>query len=541
MNYVSVLPTWFLTVCILSFLSPAAGEEIAGQTDPRLDQKLTIKAIGKPLGEFLTSLSVKTGVKFTAREDVADHKFSVLVRDLTLADLMVSIEKVLHLRQTANKGKDGKLEYELWEDAKTKDEAGFRKTEARNMLAKQMNRAADVVKLPEEQIQQEMKEDPLLGPFIGEEHFRTAVEVYSLFDNQQRARLWETKTAKVPLTDLPKDLQESILEIFEEDHRRREQMENIKLTGTLGSMLFEVQEDPFASKALAFHMMGTDNVGLTLLFQASPEFGPDLLGNEELFALKENPDTHEYEAIAKQIEGRLAEKSKVKLDEEVTLPRALLQIADAEDIDIVADHFTPRYSMASKVEKWGIAHGNTLAYCIERIAGVFACRWTMQGTTCLLTSKHWFQDRDTEISQKAVRRWQKAFQQNGRFELRELKEIATLEDTQLKALRFYGLFCPAGFYHSIKPLRFAAGLAPDQWESATADEGLPSEKLTEDQKRMLVQWIEAPVGSERQPSGLSEADVASATVQINQKDADTWVFRVETPDGRTREDVLKLK
>jgi len=85
MKRLSALAVIACVVCIWN-----VGYSAQEQTpDKRLEQKVVVKAVACPLGDFLAELSAKTGVKMTARADIASSEAGLPLAGLSQAQLKI--------------------------------------------------------------------------------------------------------------------------------------------------------------------------------------------------------------------------------------------------------------------------------------------------------------------------------------------------------------------------------------------------------------------------------------------------------------------
>jgi hypothetical protein len=491
-----------------------------------------MKALGQPLGSFVTPLGIQTGVVVKADKGVAEYKVTVLTKDVPLSQLLSGVAEALHIQLRTIKNSSGALTYEFYEEAAAKQKADQRYKDARDGLRKQVEYAADALRLnlPADELQKKIDSDAMLSPYIGEPSFRAGIEVYSNLPDKDRARLWEIGVLPVPLAKVPEETRKKAIALFDENRKQREQADNVKLTDTVASFVFETQDDPLAGRALSFQIVGTGTHGMSYMFMQLQEGGPDLLGNDEYFVVKENKESGEYFTEAKQIPEKLAADSKVELPD-VTMLQALQQLHEASGVNIIADHCTPRYSAQAYVDKWAITRGDTIAHEVEKITEVYMCKWKLAGDACVIWSKVWYEDRNVEIPLSTIQRWQAARAKRLRYELPELMEMALLTDKQQRTFRYYGMSVPDSFYPCM--------LVPSECEQAATGQGLPADKLAADQKQALIHWLVSAVGPERKPSPFGDESITGATIRVFQREAE-WVFTITTSNGQVREDILKL-
>jgi len=527
----------FLSILMLF----VANSCIAEEADSRLEQKATVQALSQPLGSFVTALGIQTGIVLKADKGVADYKITVLAKDLPVSQFLPGIAEALHIQLRTLKNSSGAPTYELYEEAAAREKADQLYKDARSGLRKQVDHAADALRLnlSAEELKKKMDSDAMLSPYIGDPSFRVGIEVYSKLPEKDRDRLWEIGMLPVPLDKVPEEIRKKIVALFDENRKQREEADKIKLTDTAGSLLFETQDDPLAGRALTFSIVGTGSHGMTYMYMQLEGSGPDLLGNDEFFTVKENKETGEYTTEARQIPDKLAADAKIELPE-VTMLQALQRLHESSGANIIADQYTPRYSAQAYVDKWAITRGNTIADEVEKITEVYGCRWKYAGDACILSSKTWYEDRRVEIPMSTLQRWQSAYQKRLQYELPELVEMALLSEKQQRTFRYYGLSIPDSFYPCMRALRCYSALAPTEREQVATEQGLSAEKLAEDQRQSLIDWLVSPVGPERKPSPFTEESAKGAKIRIFERDPE-WVFRVETSNGQVREDILQPK
>ncbi len=512
----------------------------ADNPDSRLDKKVSIQSIGQPLASFSMALGMQAGITIKADKGVAEYKVTVLAKDLPISRILSGVAEALHIKFRSVKDSKGTYTYEFYEEPASKKKADELYIHERSGLRRQMDHAADTLRLDlsAEELEKKIAADALLQPYIGEKDFRTAVEVYSSLPEKDRNTFWEVGALPVALDKLPESTRAKVVALFDRNREQREQTDNVKLTDAAASVLFEWQDDPLAGRSLSFHVVGTGNHGLTYMFMQVQEGDPDLLGNDEFFTLKENKETGEYMTDAGKIPEKLTADSGVELTE-TTMTEALQRLHEATGVSIIADQYTPRYTSQAYVDKWAITRGESIAHEVEKIAEVFMCKWKYTGDACIMWSKTWFEDRKVEIPLTTVQRWQSARQKTLRFELPELVEMALLSDKQQKTFRYYGITVPDSFFTSVRGLRFYDALAPTERSQAASAEGLLVDKLADDQKQALTHWILSPAGPERKPSQFTAESINGARVRIYARGSE-WVFEIRTPDGRMREDILRL-
>ena len=84
--------------------------------DPRLEQRVSIRSTGQPLGSFLGALGIETGVTAKADPSIAHHKLTVLTKDLPLSQLLSGVAEALLLLLKSSVSVDGAFTHQFYED-----------------------------------------------------------------------------------------------------------------------------------------------------------------------------------------------------------------------------------------------------------------------------------------------------------------------------------------------------------------------------------------------------------------------------------------
>lgn len=299
---------FIFTCCLLIGLSQCGLSELA--KDPRLDQKVSVKVSGLPLSDFLANISKQTGIELKSQPDVADLRLIIMAKDIQLRNLLDSIAQALHLK-ISRRGTDGQWKYVFYQDAKTAQEAKILKQKTAQQLARQMALALEALKLPEEEIQKKIKEDPIVAPFIDQKRFRMAVALYGWLDEAKKARLWKNGILPIKISELPADLRKRIFNHFDENIKYREKSENVKLGDKLVAICFEAQDDPLGGRSLWLTLKGSNNNNMSLVLNPSPESGVDIVQNADLFKITTEPEPvlgEVYKVIPKNLSKAVLQK-----------------------------------------------------------------------------------------------------------------------------------------------------------------------------------------------------------------------------------------
>ncbi|MGB9620344.1 MAG: hypothetical protein ACPL7K_08020, partial [Armatimonadota bacterium] len=148
-----------LTTAVAACLETGAAgtsDVLAGNSDPRLEQKISFSTDGSRVLEVLAKLSESTGVGMIAGADdndwmVYDRKVIIHVADIKLIELMRALSSVLRF-EWSRTGEEGKWAYQLQQSKEQHAEeqslrAAADDAQARQFREKRENVIADLVNL----------------------------------------------------------------------------------------------------------------------------------------------------------------------------------------------------------------------------------------------------------------------------------------------------------------------------------------------------------------------------------------------------------
>ncbi len=497
-------------IAILSTILLAGSEPTdKPEPDPRLDQKVTIKAVGKPISDFCKELTAQTGVRFNARKDAADLKVAIFVKDVPLSSLKDSIRDCLHLMCT-REGKKGEWTYYFWEDLKTEQvPERFRQGEMRRFghyldgltqqIAEMESEGIDPAALVRELksgIQQDL--DRWLSSPIGALYDRfgalsklsdignlPAMALYASLMPAQLQSLWQGQQVTVQLEDLDPGLRDRLAGFAAPfmDERRAE-MERIGQKLDIGGLY-----------AITLGIQGQESKpGLNYMLSYAV---PDVLegdrkplgGSSGIIQLPAY--THEKEAEIRDLDVRAPKDSKkpvgLEVEEGKTPYEVLEMIHDEGRVCMVSDYFTSltdtanfRISKGRRFDTWEQA---------AKFAAVKAgSDFSKHGEILVFRSKTWPVLRPREIPERLLVGWRKAREEYGGLRIQEAVQIAGLSSMQLEDLRLYKIGNGGAIAYQ-QALQFAGSLNANQWEQATTEQGLSLAGCTADQLDLAWAWI----------------------------------------------------
>jgi len=482
MKRLSALAVIACVVCIWN-----VGYSAQEQTpDKRLEQKVVVKAVACPLGDFLAELSAKTGVKMTARADVADDKLVVLVKDLPLSEIQSAIKEVLHLQCTRS-GKKGEWKYKFWMDLKTKQDIKRLKQEERKKLKSYVEGLADRVdKFTEEKFGQNGDEPPakdiwkqagerlsVQGSSLLCTAGAPALAVYRRLSLEQLTRLWSGEKISIEVKQSPADFQKKLLATQSMWIRESTWVESGAQTWIfewtperVNRVVYWLEEHKDSNRlALGFR---------TYIQNRDPNTGKRR--QTSLMMLIELP--------GEGPNGKTA-------DAEALSPYQVMERASGDaGLNIVSDYFTrlTTRQLGSEVLK---AEAGTL---LKEIARKLESDLTEKDDVRLLITQVWYRNREREIPERIVKRWRNSVKENKGYRLQDAFELVQLSVCQLNDLHIYGLGDGSKVLDCREALKLAAALDPQQREAALGKDGLPMDALTETQFQLLLDWAEAEAG-----------------------------------------------
>lgn len=478
--------------------------------DKRLEQKVTIKAIGRPLGDFLADLSASTGVKMTARKDVADDKLVVLVKDLPLLDLQDAIKEVLHLRCT-REGKNGEWEYEFWMDLKTRQEAAQWKEEEVGALRNYMERLVEDLKLSPEELAARYEEYHPLRQEPSNVLDRVLVEVYASLSNRQADTLWQKGGLSLSKQNLSAETRSKLVAAMnwiDEWHSRT--LQTIPIMADT-----EEAVPPFGLRTRSW----TDANCIDLEIQSGfpdpgvrmycvirgtvvaqlPAMGSSTMETATIksdFGISFMASANHLRSELSSLIGELQTSDDklnstpicIQSSKPLNIYEVLGQIAEQADINFVSDYFT--YLSKKEWSPRTLDRKATLRETLVRIIYSLVSRITQKDNTFLLSNTRWFEYREREIPERLVSRWKKIKEERG-LGLKEICEMSTLAKPQIQDLELYDLGYGTFILENYKLLSFLASLSPKQWTQALEDNGLAISGLSGKQYDLLLDWAES--------------------------------------------------
>lgn len=476
--------------------------------DSRLVNKVSIRAIGISLTEFLEKLSAKTGVKFTADKEVSESKLAVFVKDIPILKLQSAIGAALYLQSSREKGKDGKWQYNFQMDSTARAEAAANRRREIENLRKYVQELAAASKLSPEELKSKYQEiDPIYLDLRDEINIMI-LRLYDALPTSKKNILWQSSELRISsqqmtpefsalllaaLNQRTNEWQEAAEQQLQTDSEN--QTANTKATNakaapwkSIGSIVFTIKQDDLDFGAVlectiygekertSEKVADAKNCTHVITFANLPR--------EE--TLKDN------EAADEKADGAWPKPKaptrppvQLQLNKPLALYHLLDEIAQQTGIPIITEYFT--YLAQNEWEPEELDEPEPPESFIYRIAFLTDCEVAELDGIYVISSPNWFRYRQREIPCKLLARWKQIKKQRG-LGLQELFEIAALNDRQLDDLSFYGLGDGKEIKNNKRLLLFLGSLTPQQRAKAETNDGLPFDELSENQRKLLKSW-----------------------------------------------------
>lgn len=494
---------YLTAACLIVVLSANAfavsGPAEKTATDTRLDRKVTIKAVGKPLGDFLKEVTAQTGVKMTARKDAADIKVAVFVEDTPLSSLRDALKDCLHL-QCTREGRNEEWTYSFWEDLKTEQEAEQLKQEEikklRAFVDKLIKQVADIEAegkdpaalakrfgaLYPEQQEKALRENPdrytALLPLVRQHGTLPAITAYSGLSRAQLQALWSGERVTIATSDMSANLRQK----FEQALQSWTQHIQVESWGFLGSnvadpqetetVVFSIVESQWNNKPSLHYMFGNSGSSLSVALDAKTDIPQQNISSEP----DSRPDL------------------KLKDVHTSTCYQLMEQAHDLTGVCVVSDYYTrlDQKSILPNITSGKFRPFKTGEDVLRQVAVDTECDLITADGIWLNSRWTWPSDRDREIPERLLARWRKARKDYGGARIQEALEMADLSKLQLGDLDMY----KCGYGQSIlagghMALRTAASLNAAQWQAAMTEQGLSTAGMSNGQLALIQAWAKA--------------------------------------------------
>ncbi|MBP6964134.1 MAG: hypothetical protein KBC96_07000 [Armatimonadetes bacterium] len=499
-----------LAACLLGMLSTtafcASDPDEKPEPDARLDQKVTIKAVGKPLGDFLREVTAGTGVKMVARKDAADIKVAVFIKDTPLSSLRDALKDCLHLMCTREGRKDEWI-YNFWEDMKTRQAAERIKQEEVeklhahiDMLAQQIadieaegkdpaSLAKEFNTMAPQQREKLMREDPdryaafaAFGSYAGT---LAAVTAYTGLGQTQAQALWAGQKVAIHTVDMATSL------------RQRFETRSEALTSSIraNEWRFPDQQplpDEIGGLTLQLEMTSWQNKPcLTYMFEYVSDNGEIAGGAGSVISVPlDQPEAESTAPTDADSAPDTRPDLKLKIASRTTLYEVMEQVFDVTGTCVISDYYT-------RVKQPGIITGiltgdhpafKTADDVLDQAARDTRSIVGRSGEIRIFSSRQWPSDRDREIPERLLARWRAARDRYGGVRLQDAFEMANLSRLQLEDLEMYKTGYGWAIISCQGAIRVAGSLTAGQWQAAVSETGLSTSEMSVEQLALVQDW-----------------------------------------------------
>jgi hypothetical protein len=557
--------------------------------DARLSRRVSLALKGTAFADLCRILTEKTGITFKAARSVQDEKATLFCKEQPLRDLMRAINQVFAYRWTRT-GQEGNYEYELAQDL-------------RSQLAEEEMRSRDLhAALAEMDDRLTNSANPQGPEALASELYRSLSPAelaalrsgrelkFSNFDDGSSRRLPEGAERRLPRTGPPPFAPGAP----PSDGSKEGTTVALRLDPSeLGQMALNIE--------FGFFKLGPDGrpgAGHRMRAIAAVGRNPSAssLGNaKENGALRDQPLFKREVSLrpkpscpkwtSKPAGAAAADQAPTsgptanaamqkKMRRTMRLGRRMTpgepdaphvntadvweEVHTVTGLTIVADYYTRLYPQKEvTVEKASLFD----ALC--RVGDTLGVRWKMQNGALQCRSAAFFWDKQKEVPNRLLDRWQQDKRMEGGLPWSDLMEMASLSDQQIGSeivgegvdhcwgLEEWDLLVSTFGFGTARPwVRLVAGLPPGQRKEALSNEGLAISSLAPAQQQeasaifaqILPNFGQNPPDTQTLFSSRIRIDYVPATRYIWVREIDPGgivdVRRQRIISGRTAEDAL---
>ncbi len=396
---------WAQKVTVDPNAGPAV-QETAAKTDSRLAQRLSYETWHMPLKTILADLSEQTGVTLNSgynKQDwqVRDRRMSILVEDVSLAELMNSIARVMKFKWSVSEQAmpptyrlvaDRRLIATFQTEAtRRENELGLKVSRRRAAVADAMDRLSTA---SDAEMQGLRETDPYSYMSAETGFAKLMAQLFKEKPGLREAYIGGNKNVKIPYAELSPQSQQLFTDVLKSNWKYH------KLHG--GSQKLQDSLDQELPK-LNIHM-GRVHAG--------------------------EPELHTKICPKISDEARKAISERVKSEGHGVEPRLMYEaaenaIAAAAGLGIVSDSFNAvsgEYSLQGNETELG-----TL---LDGFCKSFCCNWAKQGSILELRRRDWFRRRASQVPDEWLQPWREQLRSTGTMDLDSFLRMATLTQEQ---------------------------------------------------------------------------------------------------------------
>lgn len=435
-------------------------------TDTRLAKKISYECKSKPTREIVDELSEMTGVYLISgknRSDwqVRDAKMTIFVKDVSLAELMNSMARVMRFRWSRS-GEGPEWRYRMLDD----DEA-VRKVEARLHSIEQEIRQAriqtlkqieTVARLSSEELSKLKESNPYLY-FWGKTG--TAKTLMTLFSHipQLKSAIIDNTDLDLKARDLPAGTRDAILQYVKTSLNTADMRQSLPedVLQDPGSLSIRVKRYPesvtmsrYSRGMLGYFSIGcSTDAGLSGMSLEDPNLERvQVYYKYYIKDLEDGPDNSPWNDISVKdskimyafirdgnLEPLIENAINPELLKKVTIKKSdirdeiINQVSREIDLNIVVDSYCIWQKRHIEID----VKDAELVKVIEQLCLSNRFNWEQHSSIFEISDRQWYIVRKCEIPDALMDRWHAEVKQTGTLDLGSLSEIALLTDDQLHA------------------------------------------------------------------------------------------------------------
>lgn len=502
--------------------------------DKRLDQKLDVFVKSSNLRELCADLSRETGVRITARCDIAGERPIIYFHHRTVRDVMTEISGLYGFFWLV-KGKEGSYSYELFEDSRHVQKRERGRTERTDALNAALFDAIDQGCAAMDDpiaLQKMAKDSPPLFESVTRSDLKALLGMICKMD---RSTIWGYLRGDKParlFPELPTDQQQGILEFINASSQRV--WEDAQRQGkTAPEPRVRTAED-MASVIVVFKAsvggVDSNNPPHICLRMADSKPGGGLVILQEWPLYSWDEPLLEDIAPGKAI-GDPLPKQKVKppnprktwYGSGLLLGDVLEAIGMQTDLDIIADYYLQNQLYPAQER------------LLDELAGWICLNFDytcqVDGKTLRFRCNRWF-DRQPlkEPPADLLNRLQKAVDTSGTVDYDDILDIAALTDEQVAWPGYRFIPGAEMAQRGTGTLRLWRSLSPSFKFDANQTATVLVTDLMGPQQDMLYSWMKL-MGSQESVVDLARSMI---TVAILGSDSKSYELVLHFPDGKTR-------
>ncbi len=209
-------------LCVLLLMARGAVAQKAGTKEdaasvfansPAFNKSVKVTCPGLAVGELLSQLSAKTGIKLLANKAIEDEKVVIFSQARPLKDTLNDLATLFHDEWRHSLDKDSGDQYTLIRTrASTDYEQKLSKATHDRVIARLDEQVKALGESPEELAKRDQN-DPI-GKALKDPGNRVATTVFAALSPEQRTALFDTRVRNYPATEIGPQLTEPIRELY---------------------------------------------------------------------------------------------------------------------------------------------------------------------------------------------------------------------------------------------------------------------------------------------------------------------------------------